>query len=692
MFRRLALCPLVAALALLAASGTALGDGALLPDQPLSSGDAGTPTVAMAPNGYAAAAWEEPLAGGQFAVGVATRPPGGDWSSPQLLGTNANDKYGVNVAVDAGGDLAVGWEEIVSPNALAFVATRAAGGASFAGPEQLNDATSVSNPVVGVAASGRVTLLYNPASALATRDFAAGSSALSAPPQTLDDGRASACFGSDLLAVAPSGDVVAGADCGGAVFALRRAGSWSVSPLVASTSASCPGTSTYNTPSAVAIDVQGHAVGLLTHRVVQTTGFDPTTCIIFPPTETDTLQLVLPVGGFMTPLVGAVATASGTGYAAPMAFPDVGVSPSGILAAWTATDGSAMRLRVRDFALDGTARGTEQTLDPAAYAFGPRLAVGDDGRALLTWSRYPSTTGPRSLEVATRPPGGAFGPPAEVTSDGSENFTAPVALDAAGDGAIAYQNDTAPRRVHVRGFDAGAPVLSGVSIPASASPGAMLGFAASAFDVWGPVTLSWSFGDGASGSGGAPTHAFASAGRYTVTVTATDAAGNASSQSGTVTVASAVSGTVRITSASLTHKTFRVGRSSTPLTGRTAAHRRAHRIPVGTTFRFGLFVPRTLVAGPPANVRIEIARATGGRLSGHRCVKPTHKLARHRRCTRFVLVGTLRRTAHDGVNKVTFSGRIGRKPLAPGSYRATLTPSWGATKGAPRALRFRVVR
>ena len=281
-----------------------------------------------------------------------------------------------------------------------------------------------------------------------------------------------------------------------------------------------------------------------------------------------------------------------------------------------------------------------------------------------------------------------------MTRDGSQSATAAVALDASGDGAIAYQNDTAPRRTHIRGFDAGAPVLSGVSIPASASPGATVGFAASAFDVWGPVSLSWSFGDGASGSGGAPTHAFARAGRYTVTVTATDAAGNASAQSGAVAVASAsaASGTVRIASASMTHRTFRVGRSSTALTGRTAGRRRARRIPVGTTFRFALFVPRTLVAGPPAIVRIAIARATVGRLSGHRCVKPTRKLARHRRCTRFVAVGTLRRTAHDGANKVAFSGRIGRKALKPGAYRATLTPSWGATKGAPRALRFRVVR
>ena len=417
------------------------------------------------------------------------------------------------------------------------------------------------------------------------------------------------------------------------------------------------------------------------NRIVQYTGFDSTTCLIFPPTETDTLHLVLPVGGYMTPLVGEVASARSTTFGAPMGGDVLGISPSGILTAWTATDGSAMRLNVRDFALDGTPAGAAQPLDPAAYAFDPQVAVGADGRALVAWERYQGGSMPLPIELATRPPGGGFGAPQEVTPTGSRLGAFATALDASGDGGVAYLDD-ATRFAHVRGFDAGAPVLRGVSIPSTARLGVPAAFAASASDVWGPVSLSWSFGDGARAGGGTAAHAYGSAGSFTATVTAIDAAGNASSQSGTVRVASAVSGTLRMTSASLTNRTFRVGRTRTPATGVTAVRRR-RPVPVGTTFRFALEVPRLsapfALAALPV-VRIAISHTAPGRLSGRRCVKPTRRLARHRRCTRLVLDATLTRSAHSGANKVTFSGRIGRTALKPGSYRATLTASWVARR------------
>jgi hypothetical protein len=113
---------------LLAASATALADGALLSPATLSDAPASYLAVSMAPNGYAVAAWNAPLDGGQFALAVATRPPGGDWSRPALVGTSAFDKLGVSVAVDAGGDVAVAWEEIISFQGHAFVASRTADG------------------------------------------------------------------------------------------------------------------------------------------------------------------------------------------------------------------------------------------------------------------------------------------------------------------------------------------------------------------------------------------------------------------------------------------------------------------------------------------------------------------------------------------------------------------------------------
>ena len=218
-----------------------------------------------------------------------------------------------------------------------------------------------------------------------------------------------------------------------------------------------------------------------------------------------------------------------------------------------------------------------------------------------------------------------------------------------------------------------------MTIPGSALAGQTVTFAASAFDVWSPFAPVWSFGDGTAAAGTSATHAYARAGTYTATLTAVDALGNASSQSGSVQVAAA--GGPVLSSLSLTHRRFRVGRS------RTAVSARRRRVPVGTTFRFAL--------DRAASVRIAFARQARGLRSGRRCVKPSRRLRRAgaRRCTRLVRVRpALTRALPAGANAVPFSGRIGRRALAPGRYVATLKASADGSAGAPRRAAFRVVR
>jgi PKD repeat protein len=59
---------------------------------------------------------------------------------------------------------------------------------------------------------------------------------------------------------------------------------------------------------------------------------------------------------------------------------------------------------------------------------------------------------------------------------------------------------------------------------------------ASATDDWATPTITWDFGDGATGTGGSVTHTYAAAGTYHLTATATDAAGNTRALTGTVVV------------------------------------------------------------------------------------------------------------------------------------------------------------
>ena len=66
----------------------------------------------------------------------------------------------------------------------------------------------------------------------------------------------------------------------------------------------------------------------------------------------------------------------------------------------------------------------------------------------------------------------------------------------------------------------------------------------------------------------------------------------------------------------------------------------AARARKGTTFRYTL--------SSDATVTIAIARAASGRIKGTKCVKPTPKLRRAKKCTRFVTVGTLTRASVAG--------------------------------------------
>jgi hypothetical protein len=127
----------------------------------------------------------------------------------------------------------------------------------------------------------------------------------------------------------------------------------------------------------------------------------------------------------------------------------------------------------------------------------------------------------------------------------------------------------------------------------------------------------------------------------------------------------------------MTRRTFAVGPKST-------AKRAAKRRKPGSAFRFRL--------SERANVTIRIARVLPGRRVGKRCRRPTGKLVRRRPCKRYRNVATLtRRNRRAGGNVVSFSGRIGKRALKRGRYRATLTAVDGArNRSKPRRITFRI--
>lgn len=143
-----------------------------------------------------------------------------------------------------------------------------------------------------------------------------------------------------------------------------------------------------------------------------------------------------------------------------------------------------------------------------------------------------------------------------------------------------------------------------------------------------------------------------------------------------------------------------VYRSSEPATVRIAIRRTSHGFRVRgrcrgrstalvRRVRRGARLPRCLLPGS-RGVRV-----------GEKCVAPTSQALRRasrrpvgiRRCALRGLRGRLTRQARPGPNRTPFSGRVGRRPLRPGYYAATIRARDAAGNlSRPRTVPFRVVR
>jgi hypothetical protein len=94
-----------------------------------------------------------------------------------------------------------------------------------------------------------------------------------------------------------------------------------------------------------------------------------------------------------------------------------------------------------------------------------------------------------------------------------------------------------------------------------------------------------------------------------------------------------------------------------------------------------------------SRVVFAIKRVQRGRRVGSKCRKPSRSNRKKAKCTRYALFGRFAQQAVAGANSKSWSGRIGRKKVKPGNYRATLTATDAAgNHSRPAQLTFRVVR
>jgi hypothetical protein len=105
----------------------------------------------------------------------------------------------------------------------------------------------------------------------------------------------------------------------------------------------------------------------------------------------------------------------------------------------------------------------------------------------------------------------------------------------------------------------------------------------------------------------------------------------------------------------------------------------------GTTFTF--------VLSEAATVTTTIELKSKGRRVGRDCVKASKRNATKPSCARYAVVGAFSNSGAAGENSVPFSGRIGRRSLIPGSYRATLSATDAASnRSKPATAAFRVLK
>ncbi|MGZ4183266.1 MAG: PKD domain-containing protein [Solirubrobacteraceae bacterium] len=303
------------------------------------------------------------------------------------------------------------------------------------------------------------------------------------------------------------------------------------------------------------------------------------------------------------------------------------------------------------------------------------LVTADDGRALIITNRQDedgSDANDEQVQAAVRPPRGAFGPLEEVS--GAQDHSPAAAFDPVSgtfgphdDVLIAWgavqQGASGDDQIDVSARDATPPTVSAVTVPTATIAGTRASLSAHATDTQSPVSIEWRFGDGSSAAGMSVTHAYGAPGTYTVTAVAQDGAGNTATVTRAITVRPNRDLTPpRIGSLSLTNRRFRVGGATT------AEIARARRTPVGTAFRLRVDERSTIVI-----------------------VLRQRMVRHHRRVT--TSPGTLVRSGRGpGAAAIEFSGRLGRVPLRPGAYTATVTAVDAAgNRSRGVGVRFEVV-
>lgn len=469
-----------------------LGDHAVVDD---------APALALAPDGAATAAWAASNAEEPARVWVATRERGGAWSPARRLDPGPDAGAQPQAVVDSSGRTTVVWLATTSNGVELRESSRLPGGdwqpPRSVAPVQRSQPSSFN---VGLAAGpdGRVTVAWTsisePAGVFSTSRLPGGAWGKidTVSPESAQEIELAADAAGNLTAVWARNCAGSVPQCGVSAAMRPAGGSWTAGPI---------GEGQAQDPELALLPGGGAAAMWATNAAI--------------PIATRS-----PGGGWAG--AGTVTTAASIGSLR------MGAADDGELAAvWLQSDG----------VLASTGRpGAWSMPQPlAGGAVATRAAMTPAGEAIAAWL---PRGGP--ARAAVRPPGGAWGPVTDVSPSlpGTNDRISDLVVDREGNALLGWPAVRDNRgRVEVAAYDGGAPAIASVSIPsATVAQGQTVTLSASVSDAWSPTSLRWDLGDGATASGATITHAYGAPGTYPVTLTATDAVGNAATARGTVTV------------------------------------------------------------------------------------------------------------------------------------------------------------
>ncbi len=473
--------------------------------------------VAVDGRGDTIAVWTE-RDGAAQAVRVAVRLPGRSFGPPQTLGTTLPCYFlGIlgaapKVAAGANGDAVVVWAHPLASTTVIQASLRT-GGDAFGDAVDLSDAsrTAGSDPDVAIGADGTAMAVWrwddgaHTVIQAATRapggafPAAGGATTLSSGGQNADFARVAMNDGGDAAVVwtrSNGANEIAQAR-------VRPAGAEFTSTVNLS-----PSAADASSPD-VAIDPAGRATAVWLRADHVESRF-------------------LTAGGALDGGVDDVSDIAET-----VSFPSVALD-AGNTAVVVWTGGSLTKAAWR---ASRASFGSPQTISPPGDSNAlPRVVTNATGDAIAIWSQ-----GLVTVQAATRPAGGSFGGVVDISRPPGSAVVPSAATDSVGHVVVgwAFARPAPDGRLvaQVTAYDAVAPRLTGVQVPAIATAGAAAGMTAAASDDWSGAAIGWGFGDGSTASGASVSHAYGAAGVYTVTVTATDGAGNAVSTQRTIQVA-----------------------------------------------------------------------------------------------------------------------------------------------------------